>query len=96
MLRRRRIQSFQNTTCCRFVSLIPDLLQIFLHVVRQRQRRVDFKNLGQAFHLVTVVVQILWILQEQPTCSFEDLTFVFVGQLAEELAGAKRAAGLSL
>jgi hypothetical protein len=76
----------ENPPNRRLARLPPDLAEALLHVVRDRQRRVEVQRGRQPFRLVAFVIQVLRVLQEQPKRSFEKLAGVNVGQLAVQFA----------
>src|SRR5665213_3165907 len=56
-----------------FVALVPDLPQVFLHVVDRGQWLVEGEGFFQAFAFVAFIVEVFGVLEQQPAGSLEHL-----------------------
>src|ERR1017187_5827672 len=78
--------SVQDSSSAGFVRLPPDLTQVLLEVVRDRQRRVELQGVLQALLFVAEGVEVFRVLEQQPKRALEALALAFVGQFAKQLA----------
>src|SRR5208282_1254747 len=79
----------EESLCLGLVRLRPKLPEILLHVVGGRERLVQSQGRNQAALLVSGAIQILGVLQEQPTNPLEDLLLLILS-LMEEVASQVR------
>src|SRR6516165_8276408 len=63
--------------------LLPELSEVLLHVVGQRQGLVQPQGLPQACSLVPLGVEVLSELQQQPPDSLEDLLLLVSGSVVQ-------------